>query len=52
MLINAIIVVLAAICIIRTVSYGIWTIRSKNISGGIAVLVLALLAAVSVIFVI
>lgn len=52
MLINLIILILTIACVVRTVSYGIWTIRSKNITGGIAVLVLALIAAVSVIFVI
>lgn len=32
---------------IRTVSFGIWNIRDKNISGGISLFLLAVVSAVS-----
>ncbi|NLM27044.1 MAG: hypothetical protein GX211_02570 [Clostridiaceae bacterium] len=44
-----IVLIIAVLCwnAIYTVSYGIWTIKDKNIKGGIALLLLAL-ASVSI----
>ena len=40
-MISAVIMTIALIIAIRTVSYGIWTVKSRNISGGVFVILLA-----------
>lgn len=37
--------IVAILIVIRTFGYGLWTISSKNISGGIFILALSLLTA-------
>lgn len=35
------VLVIAGIIALRTATFGVWTLKSRNISGGIAVLVMA-----------
>ncbi len=51
MFLNVLIVALACICVIRTLSYSIWCFKEKNITGGISVIFLAICASISVIFI-
>ena len=46
-MIYIIIFFLVIIGFIRTVSFGIWNIKSKNITGGLALFLLAVLSTVS-----
>ncbi|MDD6213871.1 MAG: hypothetical protein PUB42_01595 [Firmicutes bacterium] len=41
MMTSFIVLVIAGIISLRTATYGIWTLKSRNISGGIAVLVIS-----------
>jgi len=42
---NVIAAVLTVICTAKSISFGVWTIRRKNIHGGIATIILSLSAA-------
>lgn len=52
MFLNLLIFAITLFCLIRTLSYGIWCIKSKNTAGGIFVMLLALVATFSVVFII
>lgn len=41
MLVNLIALLLTIVTTVRSVSYGVWTIKKKNIIGGIAVILLS-----------
>lgn len=44
MLVNLIALLLTIVTTVRSVSYGVWTIKKKNITGGIAVILLSVTA--------
>ena len=45
MFITSLIAVIILICVIKTISYGIWCAKNKNTVGGISVFFLALCSA-------
>ena len=52
MFLKLLIFLITAFCFTRTVSYGISCFKTKNVIGGISVILLAVIAAISVIFII